>query len=301
MTTRNYLLGALFGFAALLALLCAAACPAHAQNPYVNVTGVLEGPNGLPAANSIISLTPTQQFVVPGTGSTVCAYDYFIQINTTPLAPCDTLDFNSTTPAAPGGYSNVIFQTTKVGTTDFISGYVVGGVFGCVGVNPGDVCYYNGTAWTILTGNSAIPALGTVTALTETSSGVPSWQGVWLGSGKVCETGLGDGVNAIPANSGTPYLQLFCLNYYGVTVTITAIFCYTDNAGTSTLNAKNNAGTSLLTGPITCNNTKAFGGQAGTLSSAVTLVSGDGVNFSFVSDGTSTQTTWSVIMTTGTP
>ena len=171
MTTRNYLLGALFGFAALLALLCAAACPAHAQNPYVTIEGTLQGPNGLPAANSIISLTPTQQFVVPGTGSTVCAYDYFIQINESPLAPCDTLDFNSTTPAAPGGYSNVIFQTTKVGTTDFISGYaptnnglycqLVGGS-GCImtGAIEGNTSYTDAVFGPIAGGLSLIDSTG---------------------------------------------------------------------------------------------------------------------------------------------
>jgi hypothetical protein len=41
---------------------------AQTPNPYVKITGVLQGPNGLPAANDIISLTPTQSFFVPGTG-----------------------------------------------------------------------------------------------------------------------------------------------------------------------------------------------------------------------------------------
>src|ERR1035438_7825487 len=39
-----------------------------AQSPYVTVTGKIQGPNGLPLANNIISLTPTQPFYVVGSG-----------------------------------------------------------------------------------------------------------------------------------------------------------------------------------------------------------------------------------------
>jgi len=109
-----------------------------------------------------------------------------------------------------------------------------------------------------------------------------------------CETGLGDGLNAIA--SGT-YLQFMCWNDSGVTWTITGITCFTDNAGTSTLNAANNAGTALLTGAVTCNNTKSTGGHAGTQSATTTLPAGDGISFTFVSDGTSKQTTWTVSLT----
>ena len=109
-----------------------------------------------------------------------------------------------------------------------------------------------------------------------------------------CETGLGDGLNAMA--SGT-YLQFMCWNDSGVTWTITGITCFTDNAGTSTLNAANNAGTALLTGAVTCNNTKSTGGHAGTQSATTTLPAGDGISFTFVSDGTSKQTTWTVSLT----
>ena len=110
---------------------------------------------------------------------------------------------------------------------------------------------------------------------------------------RTCQTGLGDGLNAIP--SGT-YLQFFCVNDTARTIGIGGIHCYTDNAGSSTLAAKNNAGTALLTGPITCNNTKTGGGAAGTQSATVILAAGDAVNFTFIADGTSTQTTWAVTL-----
>jgi hypothetical protein len=109
-----------------------------------------------------------------------------------------------------------------------------------------------------------------------------------------CETGIGDGLNAMSAGT---YLQFFCVNTSGVTWTITGINCWTDNAGTSTLNAANNAGTGLLTGAVTCNSTKSGGGAAGTQSGTTTLANNDAISFTFVADGTSKQTTWTVSLT----
>jgi hypothetical protein len=109
-----------------------------------------------------------------------------------------------------------------------------------------------------------------------------------------CGPGLGDGLNAMA--SGT-YLQFGCVNDTGATITITGIHCWTDNAGTSTLNAANNAATALLTGAVTCNSTKASGGAAGTQSGTTTLANGDAISFTFVADGTSKQTTWTVSFT----
>ena len=103
--------------------------------------------------------------------------------------------------------------------------------------------------------------------------------------------GLGDGLNAIPAGT---YVQFTCVNTTGVTVTLTGLSCFTDNAGSSTMNAANNAGTGLLTGVVTCNNTKSAGGAAGTQSATTTLAAGDAITFTFVADGTSKQTNWTV-------
>ena len=109
-----------------------------------------------------------------------------------------------------------------------------------------------------------------------------------------CFGGLGDGDNAMIAAT---YPQYTCVNTSGVTWTITGINCWTDNAGSSTMDVKNNAGTSFLTGAVTCNNTKSGGGAAGTQSATVTLANNDALNFSFVADGTSKQTNWTVSMT----
>jgi hypothetical protein len=109
-----------------------------------------------------------------------------------------------------------------------------------------------------------------------------------------CSPGLGDGLNAMPAGT---YLQFNCVNRSGVTWTIVGINCWTDNNGTSTLQAANNAGTNYLTGAVTCNNTKSGGGAAGTQSGTTTIPNNDAMSFTFVADGTSKQTTWTVSMT----
>src|SRR5579859_1229639 len=49
-------------------LILSAQTPPPPPNPYVTVTGQLQGANGLPAANDVISLTPTQMFFVVGSG-----------------------------------------------------------------------------------------------------------------------------------------------------------------------------------------------------------------------------------------
>ena len=105
-----------------------------------------------------------------------------------------------------------------------------------------------------------------------------------------CESGLGDGLNAIAAGT---YLQSFCYNDSGVTWTITGIKCYVDSGSSSTLNAAGNTLGLLLTGAIAC----GTGFVAGTQTANVALTSGDYIKFTFVADGTAKQTTWVVSMT----
>jgi hypothetical protein len=105
-----------------------------------------------------------------------------------------------------------------------------------------------------------------------------------------CQSSRGDGLNVIGAGT---YLQSFCYNDSGVTWTITGIKCFTDNNGTSTLNASGNTLGALLTGAITC--TTAF--AAGTQTANILLTSGDYIKFTFVGDGASKQSTWIVTFT----
>ena len=102
-----------------------------------------------------------------------------------------------------------------------------------------------------------------------------------------CQTGLGDGLNAIPAGT---YLQSICRNTTGVTITLTGLQCFTDNSGSSTMNAAGNTLGALLTGAVSC----TTGFAAGTQSANVALTSNDYIKFTFVADGTSKQTTWVV-------
>jgi hypothetical protein len=130
--------------------------------------------------------------------------------------------------------------------------------------------------------------------LTNSTVSSPTGNTKWLHPNQVpfpksCQTGLGDGLNAIA--SGT-YLQTFCYNDTGATWTITGIKCFTDNSG-STLNATDGSANALLTGAISCASTFA----AGTQSAHVTIPAGGYVKFTFVADGTSTQSTWVVSFT----
>jgi hypothetical protein len=102
-----------------------------------------------------------------------------------------------------------------------------------------------------------------------------------------CQPGLGDGLNAVTAGT---YLESTCYNTTGVTITLTGLSCFTDNSGSSTMNASGNTLGALLTGAVTC--TSSF--AAGTQSANVALTSGDYIKFTFVADGTSKQTTWVV-------
>lgn len=103
-----------------------------------------------------------------------------------------------------------------------------------------------------------------------------------------CQPGFGDGNNAITAAT---YLQTTCYNDTGKTVTLTGVKCFTDNSGTSTVNITNGSNTALLTGAITCTSSFASGTQSGT----GTIASGDFIKLTFVSDGSTKQS--SVVIT----
>ena len=109
-----------------LALLVMGLCVlSQAQSPYTTVTGKLQGPNGLPVGNSTISFTPTQNFFVPGGGSGNCN-GFVFQINSALLTCGDILNFNNSVPSASANGINITWQTERFGTTDSISGAIVG-------------------------------------------------------------------------------------------------------------------------------------------------------------------------------
>ena len=114
------------------------------------------------------------------------------------------------------------------------------------------------------------------------TSTIPSQYKTWS-----CQPGLGDGLNAITAGT---YLQSTCKNTTGVTVTLTGLQCFTDNSGSSTMNASGNTLGALLTGAVTCSSSFASGAQ----SANVLLTNGDYIKFTFVADGSSKQATFVV-------
>lgn len=193
------------------------------------------------------------------------------------------------------------FNTTNINTTNITVTGTCTGCSGLSGMTSGQIPVASGAA----TINSSKPQQGTdanILTASSVTNGALVCGDSNLGVGPAatncaqytkfeCEGGLGDGNNAIA--SGT-YIQLACVNKSGVTWTITSIACYVDGGSSSTLNAANNAGTGLLTGPVTCSTTKTGGGAAGTQSGTTTLANNDAINFTFVADGTAKTTTWTV-------
>lgn len=192
----------------------------------------------------------------------------------------------TTSPTAPGGTCNCAVATAVTSgaindQSNSLSGYTVSIL------NP-NTFLLTLTNEVVGTGSSHLllrqgwPVPGTLVCDLSTGCGGSSG-----GVPFSCQTGIGDGLNAIPAGT---YLQSFCYNDSASTLTISGIRCFTDNSGTSTLSATDSSGNTLVTGPITCSPTFASGAQ----SAHVTIPSGGWVEFTFVADGTSKQTTWVV-------
>ena len=106
----------------------------------------------------------------------------------------------------------------------------------------------------------------------------------------ICQGQLGDGLNAIAAGT---YVVKSCSNGFGVTYTITSIQAQSDNAGTSTVNAANDASTGLLTGAVTAGTSWVSGTQSAT----TTIAANDSVTFTIVADGTSKRINYKLVAT----
>jgi hypothetical protein len=136
---------------------------------------------------------------------------------------------------------------------------------------PVPMCFDAAGNWDVMTIGNA-PSGGSISSQYKTFS---------------CEPGLGDGTNAITAAT---YHQTTCYNNSGATWTITAIECYTDNSGSSTIAVADNSSNNLLSAStLTCSATPA----SGTVNSShYTISNGGWIKFTFVADGATTQTTW---------
>ena|SRR5580765_1222294 len=132
-----------------------------------------------------------------------------------------------------------------------------------------------------------ITTTGTIACATCVTAATPSSAIV-----KSCDVSLGDGTNAITA--GTYNALVGCKNDNGATITITGVQCFTDS-GTSTCDAKtSHAGTpDILTAPVT--GTTAF--AAGTQSATTTILTGEWLTATLVTDGTTKRIILHVIGT----
>ena len=106
-----------------------------------------------------------------------------------------------TAPTSVTGY-NFLYPTAAPTTQGFLFGTntsnIVTTAWVCAGANAGDLCYYNGTNWVLLTGNASGTAV-----LSETSAGVPSWSSS-LGSTSFTNitSGVNTGANTLTCGTG---------------------------------------------------------------------------------------------------
>jgi hypothetical protein len=189
---------------------------------------------------------------------------YALQINGSGLTAGDTINFNDTTPVTASNGLNIKWQTSKSGSTDSVSAYV-----------PGDgtsTHYLSGAGtWTTPPGTYSLPTQYTKGACTE----------VWGGSGT--SNAMQSGDDAIVNNS--------CYNDSGVTRTITALKCRSDNAGNITVLTPTfgSAGTvtAILTGTVTCGNSYAYSATGTLANTAWTTGTGVDPGMSTVGNATS--------------
>lgn len=238
--------------------------------------------------NTVNQTCPTNDFCIFGFNS-ASATAYGWQPSTT--APSGTQVMLAGTPvsgASPVTYESLAGSGTGIVTgpttsvsTDLVSYTGTGGQTQDSGILSTNVTQTTATPAAnqiCVYGSTAKTCTPTTTVPTAALAGTRKW---------TCQTGLGDGLNAIAAGT---YLQTFCYNDTGSTVTITGLKCFTDNSGSSTMNASGHTLGALLTGAVTCTTSWA----AGTQSANVALTSGDWIAFTFVADGTSKQTSWEV-------
>ena len=223
-----------------------------------------------------VALTGTQYFPIGG-GATSSTTETNVDID----APAAVTIQNMTVQmsVAPGIGNSIVFTWRKNATNTALTCTISG----ASATSCSDTTHNFSTAAldlldisTVTTGTVA--GTPTVVMAAQVGVGIRQWS---------CQPGIGDGLNAITAGT---YLQSTCKNTTGSTVTLTGLQCFTDNAGTSTMNAAGNTLGALLTGAVTCSSSFA----AGTQSANVALTNGDYIKFTFVADGTSKQSTWIV-------
>ena len=258
-------------------------------------------------------VTPTYYFssnmnsytqTAPASSGTPGTFPQSVDYTTARMNSDGALVIRNWSPPASGWYNSITNPIGSCGgthtsawvtdATSLTGTYVPTGGGNGSGYSIPVACTYYGSSGTWYSEVGAGSGSGTITGVTAgtglTGGGTSGTVTVSLSSQYrtwSCQTGVGDGYNAIPAQT---YLQSFCKNTTGVSITLTGVQCSIDGGSSSTLNAAGNTLGALLTGAVTCSTSFA----AGTQSANVTLTNGDYIKFTFVADGTAKQSTWVV-------
>lgn len=128
------------------------------------------------------------------------------------------------------------------------------------------------------------PGLGslTITSLTPDGNGFLSASWALPRPTRVCYMNIDGGTGSAGVVASGDTLVSQCYNDFGATLTVTAVRCFSDNSGGTTVNPKVTGGSNLLSGALTC--TSSWG--SGTLSGTPTLAAGHTFDEVATPDGT---------------
>jgi hypothetical protein len=110
--------------------------------------------------------------------------------------------------------------------------------------------------------------------------------GTWANAARirVCEVHIWGSAASAPKLQNTDDEPYSCYNAYGITWTITAVYCLADNSSTTTtVLPAVTGGSNILSGNLTCGNATF---QSGTLNGTPTVASAGSINMEVVAGGT---------------
>jgi hypothetical protein len=220
---------------------------------------------GVASATSVASATLSVTGQITSTLATGTAP--FVVASTTNVANLNAASLNGATFGAPGAIGGTTAASGAF-TTISASGQFTSTIA-------------TGTPPFLVASSTAVANLKAATVTTNANlTGAVTSVGNATTMPRTCQAGLGDGLNTITAGTYSP---LLCYNGFSSAMTVTSIKCYSDNNGSTTIDIKNGAGTSLLTGALTCTSSFATGTQSAT----ITIAANDQLKLIAITDGVS--------------